>query len=74
MNLTDKHAAGLTLRMLGKAGSMPTAKECAVETLYVLAERDVQWVEFLKEKYNIDFEFAPIRSQYEEAVRVIKNF
>ena len=74
MNLTDKHAAGLTLRMLGATPKMEDAKRCAVETLYVLADRDVQWVNFIKEKYGVDFDFAPIRKQYEEAIEVVKKY
>ena len=74
MNLTDKHAAGLTLRMLSATPKMEEAKRCAVETLYILADRDVQWVNFIKEKYGIDFDFTPIRKQYEEAIEVVKKY
>ena len=74
MNLTDKHAAGLTLRMLGATGKLEDAKRCATETLYVLADRDVEWVNFIKEKYGVDFDFAPIRRQYEEAIEVVKRY
>lgn len=74
MNLSDKHAAGLTLRMLGATAKMEDAKRCATEALYLLADRDVEWVNFLKEKYNIDFDFTPIRKQYEEAIEVVKKY
>jgi len=74
MNLTDKHAAGLTLKMLAATAKMEDAKRCAVEALHILADRDVEWIKFLKEKYNIDFDFSPIRRQYEEAIEVVKKY
>lgn len=74
MNLTDKHVAGLTLRMLGATGKMEDAKRCAAEALYTLADRDVEWVNFIKEKYGTDFDFSPIRKQYEEAVETVKRY
>lgn len=74
MNLTDKHAAGLTLKMLASTQKMEDAKRCATETLYMLADRDVEWVNFLKNKYNIDFDFAPIRRQYEQAIDAVKKY
>ena len=74
MELTDKHVAGLTLRMLGATSKMEDAKRCATESLYALADRDVEWVNFVKEKYNIDIDFAPIRKQYEKAIEVVKNY
>lgn len=74
MELTDKHVAGLTLRMLGATGKMEDSKRCATEALYTLADRDAEWVKFIKEKHGIDIDFAPLRRQYEQAIEVIKNY
>jgi len=74
MTLKDKQVAGLTLRMLSRTGNMGTAKECAVEGLYALAERDLEWVNYLKETHGIDFDYAKLRNLYVEAENVIKNY
>ena len=74
MNLTEKHVAGLTLKMLSKTGNLGSAKECALEGLYSLAERDLEWVNFVKEKYGIDIDYVRIKNQYQQAEVVIKNY
>lgn len=76
MTLSDKHVAGLTLKMLGATGKMDEAKRCALEGLYALAQRDLEWVEFLKEKHgiNLDVDYTKLRAQYQQAEVVIKNY
>lgn len=74
MTLTEKHVSGLTLRMLAATGKMDDAKRCALEGLYALAERDLEWVSFLKEKHGIDIDYPKLRALYEEAERAIKKY
>lgn len=74
MNLTDKQVGGLTLKMLSITPKMNEAKGCAVAALYALADRDVQWVNFIKDKYGIEFDFTQIRNQYEEAIKTVNGF
>lgn len=74
MNLTDKQVGGLTLRMLAATAKMPDAKACAVAALQEMAQRDREWVDFIKEKYGIDYDFAPLRSQYEAAINTVNGF
>lgn len=75
MNLTDKHVAGLTLRMLGVTGKMEEAKRCSLEALYALSERDLEWVKYLKENHGIEFDYnGKLRNLYIEAQNAIKNY
>lgn len=74
MELKDKHVSGLTLKILGIVGKMEETKRCSIEVLRTLAERDLEWVEFMKEKHNIDIDYAKIRAQYEEAINVVKRY
>lgn len=74
MTLSDKQVAGLTLAMLGKTGNMSTAKECALEGLYALAQRDLEWVNFLRETHGIEIDYSKIRALYQEAETAIKKY
>lgn len=76
MTLTDKQVAGLTLRMLSATPKMEDAKRCALEGLYALAERDLEWVNFLKEKHGIslDIEYTKLSALYQQAEVTIKNY
>ena len=74
MELKEKHVKGLTLSMLSKTNQMDTAKQCTIEGLYALAQRDREWVDFVKEKYNIDVDYAPLRAQYEQAIEAVKKY
>lgn len=74
MNLTDKQVGGLTLKMLSITPKMNEAKECAVVSLQHMAERDREWVDYIKEKHGIDFDFAPLRGQYEQAINTVRGF
>jgi hypothetical protein len=74
MNLTEKYVAGLTLSMLAKVANKETAKQCAIEGLNTLAERDGEWVKFIKETYNIEIDYEKILAQYREAKKAVNNY
>jgi hypothetical protein len=74
MELKDKHVSGLAIKMLGHTNNMPAAKACTTEALYALAERDVEWVNFIKEKYGVEYDFSKTRSLYEQAIQAIKQY
>jgi len=74
MELKEKYVAGLTIKILNIFGKMEETKRCSIEVLRILAERDLEWVEFMKEKYNIDIDYAKIRAQYEEAINAVKHY
>lgn len=75
MNLTDKQVAGFTLSMLAKTGNIAVAKECALEGLYALAQRDLEWVKYLRETHGIEFDYnGKLRALYTEAENAIKNY
>lgn len=74
MELTDKQVSGLALKMLGHTNNMPTAKSCTIESLYALAERDVEWVKFIKEKYGVEHDFSKTRALYEQAINAVKHY
>jgi hypothetical protein len=74
MNLTERYVAGLTLSMLAKVANKDTAKQCAIQGLNALAERDLEWVKFIKETYNIEIDYEKILAQYKEAKRAIDKY
>lgn len=75
MNLTEKQVAGLTLSMLAKTANMATAKECSLEALYALAQRDLEWVKYLRETHGIEFDYnGKLKGLYTEAEKAIKKY
>lgn len=75
MTLTEKQVSGLTLSMLGRASNMAVAKDCALEGLYALAQRDIEWVKYLKEAHGIDFDYnRKLKPLYAEAENAIKKY
>ena len=60
MNLTERYVSAFTLTMLSKVANMNTAKQCAIEGLNALQERDAEWVKFIKENYNIEIDYEKI--------------
>ena len=74
MTLTDKQVAGLTLRMLAATPKMEDARKCAIEGLHALAERDLEWINFLKEKHGIDVDYSKLSSLYKQAEMTIRNY
>lgn len=75
MNLTEKQVSGLTLSMLAKTGNIGTAKDCALEGLYALAQRDLEWVKYLRETHGIEFDYnGKLKNLYSEAEAAIKSY
>ena len=74
MNLTERYVSAFTLAMLSKVANMNTAKQCAIEGLNALQERDAEWVKFVKENYNIEIDYEKIAAQYKEARKVVNGY
>ena len=77
MTLTDKQTAALTLKMLACTTNLDTAKECAIAALQELADRDAEWIKFVKDQYNVDVDPGVrnrLNALYAEAQNTIKKF
>lgn len=74
MTLTEKHVSGLTLKLLSKINNKDVAKNCSIDMLNVLEERDQEWCDWLKANFNISVEMNQLNSLYKEAKKAVNLY
>jgi len=74
MRLTEKDTASITLTALAHNPKLNYAMELAVAMVELVAERDAKWIEYVKEKYNIEVDPTELNGDYIEARNRIKRY
>lgn len=74
MTLSEKYVSGLTLKVLSHVQNKDAAKNCSIDILNMMLERDREWIQWLADNYNISFDEKLLEALYKEAKKAVNSY